>query len=66
MNRQEQLESIATTYTLTELQPVLGVTYRTLLQYIKEGKLAAVKIGGIWRISADNLKAFVDGRKADK
>lgn len=64
MNKQEQLESITTVYTLEELMPVLGVSYRSLLQYIKDGKLAAVKIGGRWKVSADNLKAFIDGRKA--
>ena len=64
MNKQEQLESITTAYTLEELKPVLGVSYRSLLQYIKDGKLAAVKIGGRWKVSADNLKAFIDGRTA--
>ncbi len=64
MNKQEQLESITTVYTLEELMPALGVSYRSLLQYIKDGKLAAVKVGGRWKVSADNLKAFIDGRKA--
>jgi len=48
-------------YTLTEIEPVLGVTHRTLLGYIKSGKLKAVKIGNKWKVSEDNLKAFING-----
>lgn len=63
MNRKEQLETFAV-YSLTELEPVLGVTHRTLLQYVKDGKLKAVKIGGKWKVSEDNLKAFINGDRA--
>lgn len=48
-------------YTLTELEPVLGVTHRTLLQYVTDGKLKAVKIGGKWKVSEDNLRRFING-----
>lgn len=48
-------------YTLTEIEPVLGVTRRTLLRYINSGKLKAVKIGNKWKVSEDNLKAFING-----
>ena len=30
-------------YTLTELEPILGVTHRTLQSYIKDGRLRALK-----------------------
>ncbi len=58
--RQEQLSNFRV-YTLTELEPVLGVTHRTLLQYVKDGKLQAVKIGGKWKVSEENLKKFING-----
>lgn len=58
--RQEQLSNFRV-YTLTELEPVLGVTHRTLLQYVKDGKIKAVKIGGKWKVSEENLKAFING-----
>ena len=58
--RQEQLNSFKV-YSLTEIEPVLGVTHRTLLQYVKDGKLKAVKIGGKWKISEENLRAFING-----
>lgn len=48
-------------YTLTELEPILGVTHRTLLTYVSNGKLKAVKIGGKWKVSEDNLKKFING-----
>ena len=48
-------------YTLTEIEPIIGVTHRTLLTYVKEGKLKAVKIGGKWKVSEKNLMAFLDG-----
>ena len=50
-----------TVYTLTELEPILGVTHRTLLTYVKDGRLKAVKIGGKWKVSKDNLELFVNG-----
>ena len=48
-------------YSLTEIEPILGVTHRTLVTYIKDGKLKGVKIGGKWKISAENLKKFING-----
>lgn len=58
--RQETLSNF-NLYTLTEIEPVLGVTHRTLLQYVKDGKLQAVKIGGKWKVSEENLKKFING-----
>jgi len=49
-------------YTLQELEPILEVTTRSLLQYIKDGKLKAVKIGGRWKVSESNLQDYVNGR----
>ena len=48
-------------YTLTELEPVLGVTHRTLLTYVSNGKLKAQKIGGKWKVSEENLRNFING-----
>ena len=48
-------------YSLAELEPILGVTHRTLLRYITDGKLKGVKIGGRWKVSQDNLRAFING-----
>ena len=49
------------TYTMTEVAELLGVTYRTIRSYVMTGKLKAVKIGGMWKISEDNLRKFING-----
>lgn len=56
----KKLENI-TLYTLTELEPVLGVTHRTLQTYIKDGRLKGIKVGGKWRVTEENLKKFING-----
>lgn len=48
-------------YTLTDLEPILGVTHRTLQAYVKAGRLKAVKIGGKWKVSEEVLRNFVNG-----
>lgn len=59
-SRTEKLEALKV-YSLTEIEPILGVTHRTLLTYISTGKLKGVKIGGKWKVSEDNLKKFING-----
>lgn len=49
-------------YTLTELESVLGVTHRTLQGYVKDGKLKAVKLGGKWKVTEQNLLDFINGK----
>ena len=46
-------------YTLDEVADILKVTKRTLYSYVKEGKLTAVKMGKYWRVSEENLQAFI-------
>ena len=52
-------------YSLTEIEPILGVTHRTLLTYIKDGRLKGVKIGGKWKVRGENLRKFINGEKCD-
>ena len=59
-NRTSELEELKV-YSLTEIEPILGVTHRTLLTYIKDGRLKGVKIGGKWKVSEENLKKFING-----
>ena len=49
-------------YTLAEIETMLKVTRRTLLSYIKVGKLTAVKIGGKWIVTRENLERFINGK----
>lgn len=50
-------------YTLTELEPILGVTHRTLQTYIKTGALKGIKLGGKWRVTEENLRKFLNGER---
>lgn len=50
-------------YTLSELQPILNVSYRTLQNYIKDGRLKAAKIGGKWKVTESNLMKFINGEE---
>ncbi|MBQ7102826.1 MAG: helix-turn-helix domain-containing protein [Anaerotignum sp.] len=57
----EQKQEAIKVYTLQEIEPILGVSYRTLLQYVNSGRLKGVKIGKNWKISEENLKKFING-----
>jgi len=61
-SRTAELEALKV-YSLTELEPVLGVTHRTLQSYIKDGRLKGVKIGGKWKVSEENLRKFLNGEQ---
>ena len=43
-------------YTPQEVADKFRVTLRTVYQWIKDGKLKAIKVGTLWRISKDSLK----------
>lgn len=45
-------------YTLSDLIDILGVSRRTLLKYIKQGKLRAFKLGNQWRVTETELNKF--------
>lgn len=37
----------------------LGVTRQSVHNWIKSGKLKALKIGGVWRVYPEDLEAFI-------
>ncbi len=43
------------TYNLKEVEKILGKTRVTLLAWIKDGRLPAVKVGRTWRVSQETL-----------
>ena len=45
-------------YTLEEIIELLGVTRRTLYNWIKDGKLKAFKAGREWRVTRKALDEF--------
>ena len=48
-------------YDLKETANILGVTPRTVMNYIYAGNLKAQKIGGKWKVSKENLEKFCNG-----
>lgn len=52
-----------TVYTLQEVEEVLSVTRRTIYNWIKSGKLHAVKVGSQWRVKKEDLEAFLNDTK---
>lgn len=46
-------------YSLYDLEPIFGVSYRTLLRWVKTGYLPTVKIGGKRKISEEELLEFI-------
>lgn len=56
-----------TLYKLDEVAEMLDLTKRTLYDYVKDGRLKAVKIGKFWRVSEENLQDFLQkGSKRPK
>lgn len=55
-----------TIYTLDELAELLKVTKRTLYNYVRSGKLEAVKVGREWRVTEDQLKDFLHGKPEEE
>jgi len=48
-------------YSLEQVAQILSVTHRTVWNYVKAGKLKAVKIGREWRVSEETLRQFIYG-----
>lgn len=61
--RLERLESLRL-FSLRELETIIGVTHRSLLTYVKQGKLKAHKVAGMWRVSEEQVRAFINGDTA--
>ncbi len=49
-----------TLYTVEEVKDILKISQRTLYNYIKSGKITAVKIGKYWRIRQSDLQQFIE------
>jgi len=48
-------------YDLREVAEMLGVSYSTVRNYIKESKLEALKIGSKLYVNEENIKGFISG-----
>ncbi|MEM3442258.1 MAG: helix-turn-helix domain-containing protein [Candidatus Bathyarchaeia archaeon] len=46
-------------YLIKEIAKTYRVTPEAVLKWIKEGKLKAIRIGGVWRIPESALQEFI-------
>lgn len=62
-NKKDKLAKLDkyTLYNISDLEPIFGVSYTTLLSLIKKGELKAAKIGDRWKISEENIKKYFEG-----
>ena len=54
------MEALLTTQ---EVANILKVTVRTVYSLLESGELQGVKIGRVWRVSEDDLRAFIAQRE---
>jgi excisionase family DNA binding protein len=50
-------------YTIEEVVEILKVTRRSVYNYLKDGKLNAVKLGRSWRVTEEELDRFIKNLK---
>lgn len=48
-------------YDIRQTAAILKVTERSVMNYLKSGKLKGNKVGGKWRFTRDNIIKFIDG-----
>ena len=54
---------MATYYTVEEVAKELRVSVETVRRYIKRKELAAISVGGVYRIPAEEYEQFVKTRR---
>lgn len=53
-----------TLYTIEEAMQIVKLSYPTMRNYLKSGKLVGRKVGRLWYISEDSLKELALGTTA--
>jgi len=48
-------------YTIQQVMSRLQVADETVYRYIRSGKLKAIRVGGLWRVSKEALEEFLNG-----
>lgn len=59
MTTDDRLKDTPILFNLAEVAEVAGVTQRTLHNHIRKGTLKAFKVCGRWRVSKEDLEAFL-------
>jgi len=53
-------------YTPKEISAKLKLNIRTIYKWIREGRINAVKLGDVWRISESELNRLLAGGQGDR
>ena len=48
-------------YTAGDLSNILPLSYVSILEYLKKGKIIGTKIGQFWYVTEGNLNIFLEG-----
>lgn len=59
----ENMENTEKFYTSKEVAEILKLSNYTIGDYIRSGKLKAIKFGRVWRISENQLKQFLESKQ---
>ena len=51
------------TYTVQELVKVLKISQNSVLKLLREGTIKGAKVGRVWRVSEENIRAFINGEQ---
>ncbi len=51
-------------YSLEEVADKLGVTYQLIYKLVRTGDLPAIRLGKLYRVSADDLAAYLERSKS--
>lgn len=49
-----------------DVSKMLGITEKTVREFLRAGDLKASKLGRIWRIHPDDVKAFMENNSNQK
>lgn len=55
--------SIEKLYSTSEVAELLGVHIKTLQRWIRDGQIAALKVGSRYRVQESEVKRLTEGRK---
>ena len=57
------MENTEKFYTSKEVAEILKLSNYTIGEYIRSGKLKAIKFGRVWRVSENQLKQFLQSKQ---
>ena len=57
------MENTEKFYTSKEIAEILKLSNYTIGDYIRSGKLKAIKFGRVWRVSENQLKQFLESKQ---